>query len=73
MKGKIIGGTLHIEIDINHEKLTAGEGLHWLPCDNCGILQKVTLNTVSCLCNSCFEKRLFEEEPYDYYEKYHNA
>jgi hypothetical protein len=53
MRGKFYGNILRIEVDTHEEKLDAGEGLQWLPCDLCGELQKVSLDLTSFVCTPC--------------------
>jgi len=54
MKGKIVGGTLTITLDINCEMLSSQKLKHkYYPCENCGDIQEVPKNTASFICQRC--------------------
>lgn len=51
MRGRISGSKMYIELDTNFERLDAGNGQHWIPCSNCGVMIKVADGVVSAMCS----------------------
>jgi hypothetical protein len=59
----INGHSFAMEIDIQMDTLTAGDGLKWYPCEGCGQLHKVAMNVVSFFCNDQCADKWEEEHP----------